>query len=459
MKNHKLILILKTLSKKEINAFVRMVSTPYFNRKEEVILLVVFLKKYYPKFQENLIKKEKIFNAINKEKTFNKRFLDDTVYYTIKLLEKFMVLEHLNNNSFTNSKILSKELRNRKLNVLSLKELEKSKKIFSNENLNFESDYELYFISLDEYLEPNNKFKSDYIEPLLNANKFLDLHYWKNKLWINSELLSRREINNDLEEVLTEFQLNQIEKVLINYDDLILQVLYFLNANNDKYSLGEIFDKLNEKFVFLEKKIQLLILVGLINYCKKQYTKTQDAVFTKYWFDFYKFGYEKNVFQKVNSRLDTTFINIVHLGLVNNEFEWVAYFIEDYEKYIKDKMLLKLGRAMLNFKLENYNLVLSELLALNFGHIHQNLTSRSLIAKTYYKMKEYDLLDNHLKAFDLYLRRQKELSKQLMQVNLNFITAVKKLMLLQYDKKALVSLNKYLKEKPIAYKRWILGEI
>ncbi len=459
MKNHKLILILKTLSKKEINAFVRMVSTPYFNRKEEVILLVVFLKKYYPKFQENLIKKEKIFNAINKEKTFNKRFLDDTVYYTIKLLEKFMVLEHLNNNSFTNSKILSKELRNRKLNVLSLKELEKSKKIFSNENLNFESDYELYFISLDEYLEPNNKFKSDYIEPLLNANKFLDLHYWKNKLWINSELLSRREINNDLEEVLTEFQLNQIEKVLINYDDLILQVLYFLNANNDKYSLGEIFDKLNEKFIFLEKKIQLLILVGLINYCKKQYTKTQDAVFTKYWFDFYKFGYEKNVFQKVNSRLDTTFINIVHLGLVNNEFEWVAYFIEDYEKYIKDKMLLKLGRAMLNFKLENYNLVLSELLALNFGHIHQNLTSRSLIAKTYYKMKEYDLLDSHLKAFDLYLRRQKELSKQLMQVNLNFITAVKKLMLLQYDKKALVSLNKYLKEKPIAYKRWILGEI
>lgn len=455
MQNHKLVLILKTLSKKELNAFTRLVNTTYFNRKEEVILLVEYLKNQYPKFSENLIKKERVFKVISKEKTYNKRFLDDTVYHSIKLLEQFLVMEHLNNDAFSSSKLLFKELEERKLNGLAFKELEKSKKLLTKKKLDLNTDAEWYRLYLSEYLTQDISYKVQDLIPLKAASNSIELYYWKNKLWFNDEVSSRAEISNNLDVVLGVNELVKIKAYLKqNSNDIILKILSFLNNENSKSDFEEIFDNLKTSNKLIDDNTFLIFISSLTNYCKKQYALTQDLIFTKYWFELYQFGYLNGIFVKTNKINDSNFLNTVHLGLVHKEYDWVNFFIEDYKKHLTDKMLFNLSKAMYNFELRNYDAVLQELLEVNFGHIHQNLTARSLIAKTYFEMKEYDLLDNHLKAYDIYLRRQTELSEQLLEVNLNFVSAVKKLALAQFDKKAMVSLQKDLKEKPIAYKSW-----
>jgi len=455
MKNHKLVLILKILSKKELNAFVRLVNTTFFNRKEEVVLLVEYLKKQYPKFSENLIKKEKIFKVISKEKTYNKRFLDDTVYHTIKLLEQFLVMEHLNNDSFRSSKILAKELENRKLTDLSLKEFDKSKKLLAKKKLDLGTDVELFSINLHTHLLMTNTLKKEDNAPLIKANEKLDTFYWKNKLMLNDEFNTRSELIAGMGKALDDEQIKKINAYSIEHTaDLIFNSLCFLNSEKTNFEFEQIFNDLKQNHGVLNEKIIRILINSLINYCKKQYAKTQDLIFTKHWFNLYKFGYELGLFISKDKIDDTNFLNMVHLGLVHKEVDWVKFFIEDYKQYLNDNMLYNLAAAMLHFETKNYNNVLNNLVEVPFGHINQNLTARSLIAKTYFEMKEYDLLDTHLKAYEIYLRRQTEISEQLKQVNLNFVSAVKKLALAQFDQKAMASLQKDLKEKPIAYKSW-----
>lgn len=458
MQNHKLILILKALTQKELNAFVRMANTPYFNRKEEVVLLIGYLKKQYPKFSENSVEKGKIFKVISKEKVFNNRFLDDTVYNTIKLIEQFLVIENLNNDNYSTSKVLTKELKNRKLTDLALKEIEKSKKLLAKNNLNLNTDSEWYSLNLNEYLYKEASYKDEDLVPLISANKSIDLYYWKNKLWLNDEVNSRSEISNELVKILDNTQIDEINVSLLQNDnDIISNTLSFLNTENTSFTFENIFEEIKQSYKILDSQILILFVSNLINYCKKQYSKTQELIYTKYWFEVYQFGYERGIFVKYNKINDTSFLNTVHLGLVHKEYKWVSFFINDYKNHLSDTMLFNLSSAMLNFELKNYAVVLQVLLEINFGHIHQNLTARSLIAKTYFEMKEYDLLDSHLKAYEIYLRRHIELSEQLKQINLNFVAAVKKLALAQFDKKALVSLQKDLEEKPIAYKSWFMS--
>lgn len=460
MKNHKLILILKTFSKKELNSFVRMVNTPYFNKKKEVVLLLEYLKKKHPAFEENHIKKDKLFKVISTEKTSNNRFLDDTIYHSIKLVEQFLIFEQLKTNPYKNSKLLANELMHRKLINLSLKALEKSKLLLTEIPLEYNTDLEWFNINYYQHLISEQTYKQEDSIALLTANEHLDKFYWKNKLMINDEFDSRKEIIDNLNLVLNENQILEINALAKkNNDDIILKILQFLSAENTLVELEEVLDELSQNINSINKFTLSSLCTKLINYCKKQYSKTQNVGYTKQWFRLYKFGYETGLF--INKKIinDSTFLNIVHLGLVQKETQWVKYFIEDYKPYLNDYLLFSLSKAMLNFQTKNYEAVLSELPKVQFGHIHQNLTARSLIAKTYFEIKEFELLENHLNAFEKYLRRQTTISSQLKDVNLNFIAAVRKLAQAPFDQKAMDSLKKDLKEKPIAYKSWLNNKV
>ena len=55
MLNSKLISILKTLSARELNAFEKLVASPFFNVNEDVSALFALLKKEFPAFDEKQI--------------------------------------------------------------------------------------------------------------------------------------------------------------------------------------------------------------------------------------------------------------------------------------------------------------------------------------------------------------------------------------------------------------------
>lgn len=457
MQNHKLILILKSLSQKELNAFVRMVNTPYFNRKEEVILLIEYLKKQYPKFSENSVEKDKVFKVISKEKVFNNRFLDDTVYYSIKLLEQFLVIETLQNNSGLQLKILMESYKNRDLSELSLKVIEKYRKQEKDTFLSFNSILLNYDFELNSYLMEKTSYKESSTDSLYAANNNLNICYWLGKLHINDEINSRQEVLSSIENVIQPEEKKILENVLEKTNHDFLKIFYFFNFPDELYVYEEVkqiyLSHTNNIAYLLNRKI----LSSFINYCKKSYSKSQEPKFIKEWFDWYKIGIDSKILYSFGGLNDTTYLNIVHLGIVQKEFDWIGQFIQQSKDIISDKQLFDLSQGMYFYAVKDYDKALNVLLEVTFGHIHQNLNARSIIAKIYFESKQYDLLENHLNAYEIYLRRQDEISEQLKEVNINFVLACKKLVKAQFDKKVKASLQKDIKEKPIAYKSWFIS--
>jgi len=69
MINTKLIRLLKTFSKSEINRFRDFVSSPYFNKNQNVIKLSEKVLAYYPGFDSEDLAEENIYSKIfGKEK-------------------------------------------------------------------------------------------------------------------------------------------------------------------------------------------------------------------------------------------------------------------------------------------------------------------------------------------------------------------------------------------------------
>ena len=53
MQKTKLVEIIQALDDKEVKRFDEYINSPFFNKNEKVIVLLKFLRKYYPKFDHS----------------------------------------------------------------------------------------------------------------------------------------------------------------------------------------------------------------------------------------------------------------------------------------------------------------------------------------------------------------------------------------------------------------------
>jgi len=91
MKNSNLIQILKTFDPKEIKEFNEYVRSPFFNKNESVILLYSYLRKCYPEFSENRVKKPVVYGKIFPGIEYSDSFMRKTMFNLQKLAEEYLI--------------------------------------------------------------------------------------------------------------------------------------------------------------------------------------------------------------------------------------------------------------------------------------------------------------------------------------------------------------------------------
>ena len=161
----------------------------------------------------------------------------------------------------------------------------------------------------------------------------------------------------------------------------------------------------------------------------------------------------------------TTFLNLVNVGLLTRQFDWVGQFLETHrDRLLGDNVsgdFFHLNLAIYRFATGQYDAAL-DILPLTFPNIIYHLMARRLEIKIYYELRS-DLLEFKLDAFKMYISRasKKFLSQELRERNADFANLLTQILQSHPgDTQRKERLSKRIRERVRAAERdWLLEKV
>lgn len=178
-------------------------------------------------------------------------------------------------------------------------------------------------------------------------------------------------------------------------------------------------------FSFAEQR-ELLVLA--INICSKRYNSGDKALLDTQ-LDLYEHGLREGHLLENNWVSGYTFTNIATLALIGRRYEWLGQLLHDYRDKIapRDRRdAVAFNEARLHHALHEYHPALVLLQKNTFDDLLLNLSAKTVQAKCFYELEEFDLLEAHLEALRKFIRRHKEVG-YLGERYLNFVAALRRI--------------------------------
>src|SRR6187402_526700 len=115
LKDHNLILILRTFSKEEIKNFQKFINSPFYNNLEKICNLFNVLKDFYPDFSSEYLNTEYIFERLYPGSKYNYSTITNLISKLQKLADDFLITINLQKTTFKKNEFLMKEYFSRNL--------------------------------------------------------------------------------------------------------------------------------------------------------------------------------------------------------------------------------------------------------------------------------------------------------------------------------------------------------
>lgn len=470
MLNSKLVSLLQTFSKYELNRFRKYLESPFYNENQQLLqfydMLVPPLKKRPNEEIIDFPSKQEIWLTLFPKKPYQdvkyRRFSSDLTKHAYSflalkrfkkspLVEKFFLLEALNDGALTKQyKRVSRTLLQQEAES-GIRDTE----YYYYQHLIFDSKYQF-----------KAQQRVGFLEEFQLADQHLDYYYFLSKLKNYCAELGNKNF----------MPIEQGIKVLPNLltyleTESFLEIpsikAYYLVAKMLGTSEGDTYFTKLKAFLFKEivfsKKDLNELFTHLMNYCVVKINKG-NADFYYQLFDLYKEALQKEVIIE-KERLDFQhYKNIISIGLKVKEYEWVEQFIQDHTQYLSpDKRENALNHNLANvyFSQEKYAQVIEQLSTVTYkSHVYA-LGGKTILLKTYFELKEFQALDSLIDSFRIYIRRNKLISRAVQQQYLNMLRFVKKVArVLPNDKKGIKNIKEQVEKcKTLIAKKWILEKL
>jgi len=181
-------------------------------------------------------------------------------------------------------------------------------------------------------------------------------------------------------------------------------------------------------------------------------------------FQLYQFALEGEILFVGGKLQYQTYKNIISTALHVKAFDWTKQFIQDYTDRIPlahQTNALTYNLAKLHFHQGEYEKVIEQLRRVEYEDVVYALGSRLMLLKTYYELDELLSLDSLLDSFRIYLRRNRNLSRDTRQQYQNLIRFVRRLSTLPPGKsKKLNALEAEVRQcSALASKDWLMAKI
>ena len=459
--NSLLFTALQTLDKQGVKRFELYLNSPFFNKNKELIGFWELLKARIGTSPKSPINKNELFTSLYPGEQFKDskiRLLMSDLYAHF---ENYLVHNNVKSSKVKSNNVIVRYYRENGMEKHFIKKLKNINKENEESQLMNENYFsELSDLSFQNYLFEYTRKRSS-IGALQDCFKNADYKLILSKLSHACTLAAysavyKTEIEIDfLEEVLTYVEKNNLEDIpaiAIYYNCFKLHQLH-----GEKYFPK--YQKLlkNDIHVLNSEETRDIFLMG-INYCIRLINKG-NAAMSEPLLELFEIGLKGDhlLINGVLSRY--TYRNIVTIGLISKDYNWVEKFIFDYKPKLEQKYresMFTLNLAILKYEQKSFDEVLDLLYQYDFKDLLLNLYAKTILLKVYHNQNSIKLLDSHLDAMEVYIRRKKIIGYHRTNY-MNIIKYTRKLINLNpYDKAAK---NKLLAEvlaaENIAEKKWL----
>lgn len=464
MKESKLIQLLQSCNRHDINKLLDMAASPFFNKNEAVSACMQFLADQHPKFRDELVEKAVVFHHLFPNDTYDDQRLRYIMSDLTRLVEQYLLWRQLEKEPVVSIHLQIRALQERNLTNLVPPYLDQAKR--HNEKYPF-ADQDKFFNAF--LLERNNyeyvasKRNVAIRETLQGIISNLDFYYFINKLKFSAELANHVNVIAGqfdpllLDEIIALVENSQLQKepaVGIYY--LILKMLLQPEDESYYHALKDALSKSHDLFPPTELNDMYIFAR---NYCARQ-INSGNSTFLCEIFDLFNTLTESGILYMHGELSQWDYKNMVAVALRLEEYRWAEDFIESARHHIREEdrdNAYHYNKALYFYHLKSFDRTLELLRNVAFTDVYYHLDYKSLLLKTYYELGEYEAMGSLIEAFYVYLRRNKLVSDYNKESYANFLKVVKKLVRIRFSgKEKAAQLEKQLDDmKPIANLSWI----
>lgn len=462
MHNSKLIALLKTFDSKELREFKDFVSSPFYNKSEELVQFYSYLKKIAPGFPIKKTEREIAYTSVFPKLPYDEKHLNYLMSFLLKLTEKYIGIKKYESKGILPdyhilASCVDRDLPKHYQNLYqrSLAKLEKG----ALRDASFHYQKYLLADSADQFFQKQKLRRMD--KNLQYATDNLDLFYLSNKLKNACEMLDRQKVlsaeyqHNMIKEVaqyLAEKDHDQYPPIAIYY-----QIFLTLTRENGESHFEKLKQLLHVHFDKINADEMKHMYLAALNFCIRKVRKKEEQ-YVEEAFDLFRKGIENKILYENNHLSPWTFKNVVKLGLRLKRFEWTEQFIINYEKHLAEEFrqnALNYNLADLFYYKKELGKALEYLQKVEYSDVFYALHSKVMLLKIYYEMNEEEALFNLLASFRIYLKRNKLISNEIRIPYQNFISSLNQIA--KADKKQLPNIKeKIVTTELLTDRNWLL---
>ena len=465
MDNSKLVILLKSFDSKELRAFKDFVSSPFFNKNEELTLFYAYLKKIAPHFPLKKIKREEVYKAVFPKRAYDEKHLNYLMSFLLKLAEQFIGHQkYMQSGILPEYHILAscieRDLEKNYANIYS----KTNKKLHDNPYRDHHYYYQCYLLSS---LADTNFLKKKirkFDKNLQEASDNFDIYYLCRKLKYACEILDRQKtlsvkydqkLIKELSLYLAQHPHETVPQIAIYYQIY----LTLTKEKGDKHfvSLKSLLKKYIDKIPHEEMK---QIYYYTLNFCIRS-ARHNEEKYIEESLDLYLDGIKRGLLFENNYLSPWTFKNTVKAGLRLKRYNWTEEFILKYYHEIAEEFrmnALNYNLADLHYYKKDFQKSQDYLKKVEFSDIFYALNTKMMLLKIYYETNEEEALYSLVASFRVFLKRNKLISNNVKEAYLNFIKMLQGLM--KKEHKSMENLQAEIKLlQSLTSRNWLLQQI
>lgn len=404
--------LLSALSAHELNQLEMFLSSPAINRRQEMPALL----KWWRTHRYTRTDKKAIYEQVFEGQAFRSQEWYLLLSRFTRLVELFMVWQEIRTEEQGLYPFLLGSLRSRQKPLLfqrSMKQavrLHKKRGQHTAQQLHYAYQLEQlhydYIASYDRQSRTNLQEMSDRLDEFFIAEKLKQACLEYSRFITNQE---KYDIHF----------LEEIERQIIHRPDLravpAVEVYYACYLAVVKGGSRPAFETLRKAMSrhqqgFPKQEMRDLYLLAT-NYCIRSLNKGEED-FAKEAFSLYEQSLNEGYLLEDGHMPESTFGNIVSLGLKLEQYEWVETFISSQRRFLKPEVrdsISSYNSAKLAYERGDLKVALQLLATVEARQPFLYFGTKTLQLKAFYELGEWDALDSLLESWRVYLQRHPDL--------------------------------------------------
>ena len=452
------------MSSWEINHLKQFLNSPFFNRREDIIVLfdILLLGR---KDLGLLVSKKEAFSKIYPKQQFDEQKMYLLISYLAKLIEKFLAFREFDKDKHAQFMYRAKAFKILKREKEFLKTIKEGQKILEKKSLR-DSHYlrQIYNFEFELY---NSIYSQTRIAEnnLETVGKAFDTLYIAEKLkQFCSQLSHQNVFQKEYDLHIREIILQQVETSTFFLNEPAIEIYYFCFkaiATEDEVFFKKLRLSMQKNYSHFSPSEMRNIYMVTINFCIKRMNTGREQ-FIKEGFDLYKEGIEKKFLIENGEMTRFTFSNVVSLGLKLEQFEWVEYFIFEYSSLLPavyKTSIHNYALSRLRYEQKKYKEAMLLLARFETTDSLLFLDAKLTLLFIYYELGEVDPFESLLESMRLYIQRKSGLGYHQAHYK-NVLRLMKQLLRLNNEpKKKQQFVQKVTNLKVNRIKDWFLAQL